>query len=230
MSIPVPPHDEMALAGMQKLLAHGSSSFKSLHSHRIAGGAAGALSCHVTQLAPVSSLWVRLLEPIMPCSNSVRDTTTKHTAHSLLTSHGSGILQEGEAVAAHTEFADNGIQHAKNMVIKLAKAHTPCELYAVHGHYADAGEVAALMSSTLGVEMVMTAHSLGRNKLEHLLASGELSLRLQHFRPEPVRTLHWPRWQIHGASMLQSSLDRRYPVQLLLCLMGSATDWTAEMA
>lgn len=71
------------------------------------------------------------------------------------------------------EFADNGIQHAKNMVIKLAKAHTPCELYAVHGHYADAGEVAALMSSTLGVEMAMTAHSLGRNKLEHLLASGD---------------------------------------------------------
>lgn len=46
---------------------------------------------------------------------------------------------------------------------------TPCELYAVHGHYADAGEVAALMSSTLGVDMVMTGHSLGRNKLEHLL-------------------------------------------------------------
>jgi hypothetical protein len=32
--------------------------------------------------------------------------------------------------------------------------------------------VAALMASTLGVDMVMTGHSLGRNKLEHLLASG----------------------------------------------------------
>ena len=39
----------------------------------------------------------------------------------------------------------------------------------MHGHYADAGEVAALMSSTLGIDMVMTGHSLGRNKLEHLL-------------------------------------------------------------
>jgi len=28
------------------------------------------------------------------------------------------------------------------------------------------------MASTLGVDMVMTGHSLGRNKLEHLLASG----------------------------------------------------------
>ena len=47
----------------------------------------------------------------------------------------------------------------------------------MHGHYADAGEVAALMSSTLGVDMVMTGHSLGRNKLEHLLgaASGPLT-------------------------------------------------------
>lgn len=81
------------------------------------------------------------------------------------------------------EFADNGIQHAKNMVIKLAKAHTPCELYAVHGHYADAGEVAALMSSTLGVEMAMTAHSLGRNKLDHLLASGELLVAVLSLSP-----------------------------------------------
>lgn len=32
----------------------------------------------------------------------------------------------------------------------------PAELYAVHGHYADAGEAAALMSHTLGVEMVLT--------------------------------------------------------------------------
>lgn len=30
-----------------------------------------------------------------------------------------------------------------------------------------------LMSSSLDVHMVMTGHSLGRNKLEHLLASGE---------------------------------------------------------
>ena len=46
----------------------------------------------------------------------------------------------------------------------------------MHGHYADAGEVAALMSSTLGVDMVMTGHSLGRNKLEHLLGAAPAPL------------------------------------------------------
>ena len=40
------------------------------------------------------------------------------------------------------------------------------------GHYADAGEAALLMSATLDVHTVVTGHSLGRNKLEHLLASG----------------------------------------------------------
>lgn len=73
------------------------------------------------------------------------------------------------------EFADRGIAHAKKMVTTLAEAKTPCELYVIHGHYADAGEVAALMSSTLDVDMCMTGHSLGRNKLEHLLASGTVS-------------------------------------------------------
>lgn len=58
------------------------------------------------------------------------------------------------------------------MLGTMAEAGRRCELYAVHGHYADAGEVAVLMSSTLGVPMIMTGHSLGRNKLEHLLASG----------------------------------------------------------
>ena len=70
------------------------------------------------------------------------------------------------------EFADRGIVHCKETLVKLAENQTPCELFAVHGHYADAGEVAAMMASTLGVDMVMTGHSLGRNKLEHLLASG----------------------------------------------------------
>jgi hypothetical protein len=56
---------------------------------------------------------------------------------------------------------------------RLAAAGEPCELYDIHGHYADAGEAAALMSYTLGVEMALTGHSLGRNKLDHLLKSGE---------------------------------------------------------
>ena len=58
------------------------------------------------------------------------------------------------------------------MLVQLMEAQTPCELYAIHGHYADASECAAMMAATLGVDMVMTGHSLGRNKLEHLQASG----------------------------------------------------------
>ena len=77
------------------------------------------------------------------------------------------------------EFADRGLEHAHRTLKRLAAAHKPCELYVVHGHYADAGEVAALMSSSLGIDMVLTGHSLGRNKLEHLLASGEGSPQLQ---------------------------------------------------
>ena len=78
-----------------------------------------------------------------------------------------------EALWPHVrEFADRGLLHAHATLQRLASAKTPCELYVVHGHYADAGEVAALMSSSLGIDMVLTGHSLGRNKLEHLLASG----------------------------------------------------------
>jgi sucrose-phosphate synthase len=58
---------------------------------------------------------------------------------------------------------------------KLTTCGETCELYDIHGHYADAGEAAALMSYTLGADMVLTGHSLGRNKLDHLLKSGETS-------------------------------------------------------
>ncbi|PSC69593.1 Sucrose-phosphate synthase [Micractinium conductrix] len=75
------------------------------------------------------------------------------------------------------EFADRGIAHATSTLAAMAEAGRRCELYAVHGHYADAGEVAVLMSCTLDVQMVMTGHSLGRNKLEHLLASGTMTRR-----------------------------------------------------
>ena len=73
------------------------------------------------------------------------------------------------------EFADRGIAHVKRTLAALADAGAPCELCALHGHYADAGEAAALMGATLGVDVVVTGHSLGRNKLEHLLASGTMT-------------------------------------------------------
>lgn len=71
------------------------------------------------------------------------------------------------------EFADAAIEHISDTMAALGAAGEPCELYDIHGHYADAGEVAALVSFTLGADMVLTGHSLGRNKLEYLLKGGE---------------------------------------------------------
>jgi hypothetical protein len=73
------------------------------------------------------------------------------------------------------EFSDRAIYHIEDMLHRLRDSGTKCELYAVHGHYADAGESASLIASTLNSDMLMTGHSLGRNKLEHLRASGALS-------------------------------------------------------
>jgi len=54
------------------------------------------------------------------------------------------------------EFADCAISHVRSTLAALSDAGAPCELYCVHGHYADAGEAAALMAATLGVDMVIT--------------------------------------------------------------------------
>ncbi len=42
----------------------------------------------------------------------------------------------------------------------------------IHSHYADAGYVGALISRRLGIPLVFTGHSLGREKLRRLLAAG----------------------------------------------------------
>lgn len=42
----------------------------------------------------------------------------------------------------------------------------------IHGHYADAGYVGARLSHRLGIPLIFTGHSLGRNKRSQLLASG----------------------------------------------------------
>jgi sucrose-phosphate synthase len=47
--------------------------------------------------------------------------------------------------------------------------------HVIHGHYADAGNIAALLSGALNVPMVLTGHSLGRSKLEQLLKQGRQS-------------------------------------------------------
>ena len=60
-------------------------------------------------------------------------------------------------------FADNALAHVRRVGLRPD---------VVHGHYADAGYVAARLSSLLGVPMLQTGHSLGRVKQKRLLDSG----------------------------------------------------------
>lgn len=76
------------------------------------------------------------------------------------------------------EFVDGALNH----IIQLSKAlgeqiggEEPVWPVAIHGHYADAGDSAALLSGALNVPMLFTGHSLGRDKLEQLLKQGRQS-------------------------------------------------------
>ena len=76
------------------------------------------------------------------------------------------------------EFVDGALAHIVNMSKVLGEqigAGHPVWPYVIHGHYADAGDSAALLSGALNVPMVLTGHSLGRNKLEQLLKQGRQS-------------------------------------------------------
>ncbi|GBG88751.1 hypothetical protein CBR_g48279 [Chara braunii] len=76
------------------------------------------------------------------------------------------------------EFVDGALAHITHMVHVLADQVGGGELvwpYVIHGHYADAGDCAALLSGALNVPMVMTGHSLGRNKLEQLVKQGRMT-------------------------------------------------------
>ncbi|KAG0540737.1 hypothetical protein BDA96_03G434900 [Sorghum bicolor] len=76
------------------------------------------------------------------------------------------------------EFVDGALAHILNMSKALGEQvgnGKPVLPYVIHGHYADAGDVAALLSGALNVPMVLTGHSLGRNKLEQLLKQGRMS-------------------------------------------------------
>ncbi|RWV96284.1 hypothetical protein BHE74_00030097 [Ensete ventricosum] len=76
------------------------------------------------------------------------------------------------------EFVDGALAHILNMSKVLGEqigGGHPVWPYVIHGHYADAGDVAALLSGALNVPMVLTGHSLGRNKLEQLLKQGRQS-------------------------------------------------------
>jgi len=73
---------------------------------------------------------------------------------------------------------DGALAHVLNMARVLGDQIPGGEHiwpHVIHGHYADAGDTAALLSGALNVPMVLTGHSLGRNKLEQLLKQGRQS-------------------------------------------------------
>ena len=59
---------------------------------------------------------------------------------------------------------------ADQLVLHLQARHRRPDW--IHAHYADAGYVGALVSRRLGLPLVFTGHSLGREKLRRLLAAG----------------------------------------------------------
>ncbi|KAG9138668.1 hypothetical protein Leryth_018558 [Lithospermum erythrorhizon] len=76
------------------------------------------------------------------------------------------------------EFVDGAFNHILQISKVLGEQigyGRPVWPVAIHGHYADAGDSAALLSSALNVPMLFTGHSLGRDKLEQLLRQGRLS-------------------------------------------------------
>uniref|UniRef100_A0A5B6ZJ78 Sucrose-phosphate synthase n=1 Tax=Davidia involucrata TaxID=16924 RepID=A0A5B6ZJ78_DAVIN len=76
------------------------------------------------------------------------------------------------------EFVDGALAHIVQMSKVLSEqigGGQPVWPIAIHGHYADAGNSAALLSGALNVPMLLTGHSLGRDKLEQLLKQGRQS-------------------------------------------------------
>lgn len=73
------------------------------------------------------------------------------------------------------EFVDGALSHILDISKVLGEQigdGQPVWPYVIHGHYADAGNIASLLSGALNVPMVLTGHSLGRSKLEQLLKQG----------------------------------------------------------
>ncbi|WOK92627.1 hypothetical protein Cni_G01318 [Canna indica] len=73
------------------------------------------------------------------------------------------------------EFVDGALSHVMQMSKVLGEQIGGGQSVwpvAIHGHYADAGDSAALLSGALNVPMLFTGHSLGRDKLEQLLKQG----------------------------------------------------------
>ncbi|TYH18394.1 hypothetical protein ES288_A05G267300v1 [Gossypium darwinii] len=106
------------------------------------------------------------------------------------------------------EFVDGALNHIVNMGRALGdqlNGGKPTWPYVIHGHYADAGEVAAHLSGALNVPMVLTGHSLGRNKFEQLLKQGRLSKEAINATYKIMRRIEGEELGLDAAEMVVTS-------------------------
>lgn len=106
------------------------------------------------------------------------------------------------------EFVDGALSHVANMARALGEqvdGSKPIWPYVIHGHYADAGEAAALLSGALNVPMVLTGHSLGRNKFEQLLKQGRLLKKDINSTYKIMRRIEGEEFGLDAAEMVVTS-------------------------
>lgn len=115
------------------------------------------------------------VERVTLLTRRVVDTTVSHDYSEIeetLSPKSSIVRIEcGEARYLRKEMLWDSLENfADNAYSYLKKQERPPDI--IHAHYADAGYVGARLSHRLGVPLVFTGHSLGRNKRNQLLAGG----------------------------------------------------------
>ncbi|KAI4388871.1 hypothetical protein MLD38_001161 [Melastoma candidum] len=106
------------------------------------------------------------------------------------------------------EFVDGALNHIVNLSRAIGEqidGGKPTWPYVIHGHYADAAEVAAHLSGMLNVPMVLTGHSLGRNKFEQLLKQGRLSREDINSTYKIMRRIEAEEFGLDAAEMVVTS-------------------------
>ncbi|KDP31602.1 hypothetical protein JCGZ_14827 [Jatropha curcas] len=114
------------------------------------------------------------------------------------------------------EFVDGALSHIVNMARAIGEevnGGKPTWPYVIHGHYADAGEVASHLSGALNVPMVLTGHSLGRNKFEQLLKQGRLSRKDINATYKIMRRIEAEELGLDAAEMVVTSTKQEIEEQ-----------------
>ncbi|KAL3678007.1 hypothetical protein R1sor_020963 [Riccia sorocarpa] len=116
------------------------------------------------------------------------------------------------------EFVDGALAHIVHMTKILGEqlngvGGQKLWPYVIHGHYADAGDAASLLSGSLNVPFVMTGHSLGRNKLEQLLKQNRLSRGSINNLYKIQRRLEAEEYSLDAAEMVITSTKQEIEEQ-----------------